>query len=177
MDFGKWVKDAIEIIKLDEDAIRRAASDDLATLPALLFIAIGGLASAVGSLNPIGIVGIILVPAMMAVWVGLLWIIAKMLGGTGEYLPQLRPIGLASAVNWITVIPILGPLLAVATSLWHLVVTVVTVKAVHNFSTGKAVAVVIIPLAVCGACLAGVVMMAVAAGVGAGIFEAFRNAN
>jgi hypothetical protein len=176
MDFQKWFEDALAIIKLDEDTIRRVASDEEATLPAIIFLAIGGLASAIGGLNPFAIVLIVLLPLFMAISNGILWFIAKLFGGTGEYLPQFRPIGIGSAINWISVIPFLGMILGLITALWHIAITVVTIKVVHDLSLGKAIAVVLTPLILCCSCFAVLMMLGMGSMLAGPLAEALGNA-
>lgn len=176
MDFAKWITETLAIIKLDEDAIRRAASDEEATLPAIIFIAIGGLASAIGGLNPFAIILIVLMPLFMAISNGILWFIAKLFGGTGEYLPQFRPIGLGSAINWVSVVPILGMFLAFITAIWHAAITVVTIKVVHDLSLGKAIAVVLTPLILCCTCIGVMMMLGMGSMLAGPLGEALRNA-
>lgn len=176
MDFKKWIEEAIAIAKLDEAAIARVAADDEATVPAFVFLVIGGLASAIGSLNPLALPFVVFVPIFVAIQAGIYLLIAKMLGGTGEYLPQLRPLGVGSAINWISVIPILGPMLAMITNVWFMVIAVMTIKVVHNLPIGKAIAVVLIPLVACCLCIGVAVAIAISAGVSAGMLDALKNA-
>ena len=57
-----------------------------------------------------------------------------------------RPLSFASLINWIAVVPVIGPIVSMIAALWLLVVNVVTIRDVHKLSTGKAVMVVLIPI-------------------------------
>ena len=161
MDFGKWIQETILILKLDEDAIRRAAADAEATLPAVVFAAIAGLAGGIGGLNIFGVILFpFLFPIFLGIGVGILWIIARLFGGTGEYMDQFRPTGLSYMAQWVQVVPLLGPIVGGLVGIYLIVVQVITVRTVHGLSTEKAIAVVLIPVVVC-CCLAVVGVMAV----------------
>ena len=136
------------ILKLDAQAIRDAAGDEELTASAVVVVAIAGVASAIGTLHIFP--GIITNPIMTVVGsfigVGILFLLAKLFGGTGDFLSYYRPIGLAYALQWITVIPVIGGFLGIITGIWMTVVTIVITREIHGFSTGKAALVVLIPL-------------------------------
>ncbi len=166
MNFGASIRRAWKIVTLDAAAVQEVAADPNATLPALIILAIGGALGGVGALNPIAIVvGAVLVPLIYFVWVGILFLLAKLFGGAGSYMPYYNSMGHGCGlVSWIGIIPILGALISLV---WGVVVGVVVTREVHRFSTGKAVAVVLIPVLLLLTC---VVILAVL--VGAAIFAA-----
>jgi len=149
LTFGEHFKKSIEILKLNQGAIKETAGDDNAMSMALLFIVISGIAGAIGTLNPFGIIIYPIVMLIMYfVWTGILHVIALLFGGKASYMNLFKPVGLAAVLGWIAVIPFIGPFLSMLVSLWAIVVYVIIVKSVYDFSTGKAVAVVLIPLAI-----------------------------
>jgi hypothetical protein len=92
--------------------------------------------------SPIGgIIGIL-------IWVGIIWIFSKMFKGGASYVQLLSAMSLAGLLSWLgilNIIPFLGSLVAFAAGIWSIVVTVIIVRKVNAISTGKAIAVVLIP--------------------------------
>jgi len=159
MTFGEYFKQGIELIKLNGDTAKKLAADEKAFLTAILFIVIGGLASAIGSLNLGALVaGPIAIIVMYFIIVGVFHLLAKLFGGKGTYMGLFRAMGIASILGWVTVVPIIGPILSPLVLIWSIVMDVVIIKNVHELSTGKAVWVVIIPLVIIG-----IIMIALAA--------------
>jgi hypothetical protein len=162
-DFKHYFKAGLEILQIKQNSIKKIAEDSKATTFAILFIALAGVASAIGTLN---LVGIIFAPVAILIgtfiWFGILHLFSKIFGGKGKYSEFYRAAGVGYVGMWLAVIPILGPFLVLIISLWYLVVYVNIVKVVHKLSTGKAIAVVAIPVAII-TILAFVVGMLVAA--------------
>jgi len=149
MTFTDYFKKGIEIVKLNAAAMTETAKDSGAFNMALLFIVLSGVAGAIGVLNPVGIIVFPIVALIWAfIWVGILHILARLFGGKAGYTELFNPMGLSSILGWIAVIPVIGPFLSGIAGLWGIVVTVVVVKSVHSLSTGKAAAVVLIPLVI-----------------------------
>ena len=145
--FGDYVKLAMEIVQLKGKSMDAVSKDKNAFKMAMLFIAIGGVASAIGSFNPIGIIlNPILAIVASFVGVGILHLIAKLFGGKAKYQELYSVIGLASILQWISIIPLLGMALGGIAGLWMMVVNVIAVKNMHKLSIGKAVIVVLIPV-------------------------------
>jgi hypothetical protein len=144
-----YLKQGIEIIKLDDKTATQVAKDEKSFAMAILFVALGGVASAIGMLNPIGIItGPIFTVGFFFVWIGILFLLARLFGGKGTYMELFRPAGIASVLTWVAVVPLLGVFLSMLASLWSIVVHIIIVRAVFKLSTGKAAAVVLIPIAV-----------------------------
>ncbi|MBN2457528.1 YIP1 family protein [Candidatus Woesearchaeota archaeon] len=171
MGFKEYVMQGIDILKLDSKAINKAAKDPDATKMALLFIAIAGVASAIGAWNFVGIIFVPIITVIMAfVSVGVLHLLAKLFGGSGSYMELFRPLGIAEIIMWITVIPFIGPILGSIVGIWFMVAAVVIIREVHKLSTGKAIMVVLIPvivvmlLLVVGIIIAGVAFFSMMGG-------------
>lgn len=166
MNFGVAIQRAWRMARLDGTAAQEVAADPAATLPALIILAIGGALGGVGALNPIAIVVLlVLVPLFYFVWTGILFLLAKVFGGQGGYMPYYNALGHGCGlVSWIGVIPFVGGLVSLV---WGTIVAVVVTREVHRLTTGKAAAVVLIPLLLLLTCL-----IIVAVIVGAAIFTA-----
>ncbi|MBP7148329.1 MAG: YIP1 family protein [Acidobacteria bacterium] len=147
-------------------ALREVAADANALIPALVILAIAGVAAGIGSLNPLMVVVfIVLVPLWSFVWVGILHLLSMLFGGKGGYMPFFQAYGHGvGLVNWVGVVPFVGGLVAMV---WGIIVSVVIVEEVHALPRGKAIAVVLIPLAVLLLCC-----VVVALTVGAAFFSA-----
>ncbi len=115
---------------------------------------------------------IISVPAGFFVWMGLLYLTAKLLfNGRGTFLQQSyasvlfqAPLGVLSAI--LAPIPVLG-LISFAIFIYSIVLQVFAVVAAHRLGGGKATAVVLLPAVVIGLliCAFGIVFLGVLLGV------------
>lgn len=162
MDFGKAFQRALGIVQLRADVIQDTAGDPTALVPGLVFLVIAGVLSGLAAFP----VGIILVPVVTlvfaAVIVGIVHLIAKLLGGQGGFGPLFQVYGHGNGLlGWtgvLGIIPFLGQLIALAVLIWGIVVMIVAVREVHRTTTGKAVAAVLIPIVVlivvCGGIIA-----------------------
>lgn len=177
MDLTKMFSDAIGVLTLKKDVIDRVSKDSeamghawiLLIVAAILsaigswlgtlllrnvmpgFGGIGGQAATIGTLFGSIIFGVIgaIVAAFIAV--GILWLVAKIFGGTGEYMTYFKTLMHIELLAWIMVlsfIPLLGGLLSIAVGIWALVAAIVVTQVVHKLSTGKAIATVLIPAAI-----------------------------
>jgi hypothetical protein len=110
---------------------------------------------------------------------GLVYLGARVFGGTGDfgtqtYLQSLLavPTGIVSGV--LSVIPCVGPLLALAVAVFAIILNVRAVKVTHNLTTGKAVAAVLVP-AILVAVLVGCLIAIVMATLAPVMFNTFQN--
>ncbi len=148
MGFVDYLKKGWEAVQLKRDAIEFLATDEKAFGPAIGILAIGGLAMAVGTFNP---VGIILFPIVFVIGafiaMGLMHLAATLIfGAGGDFKSLINVIGCASIIRWIAVVPFLGPTLTVLSGLWLLVVGVLTVEKTYKLDRGKSVVVVAVPV-------------------------------
>jgi hypothetical protein len=110
---------------------------------------------------------------------GLIYLIARAFGGTGDfgtqaYLQSLFtvPLGIVGAV--INLIPCVGCIAALALGIYQIVLSVRVIKVTHRLEQGKAVAVVLIPMVVLFLLvLCGVIFFTVV--VGAAVGDIFQN--
>jgi hypothetical protein len=110
---------------------------------------------------------VIFVPLFFVIWTGILFLFAKMFGGTGTFLQQsyaralyLVPLGLVVAV--LGLVPILGSLASAVLGIYGIVLNVFSVSASQRLSGGKATAVVLLPLAIGLVLLCGLFVLLVA---------------
>ena len=135
-----------EEVEKDPNAVGQAAT----------VIAIAALASFIGNVFRTGIaagIGILIATFIgYAVWTVLVVLIGTKLmpepGTKADFTEGFRVIGFAAApgvFNVLAIIPFLGPLISFAISLWMLVVMVVAVRSVLDYtSTGRAIIVCLI---------------------------------
>jgi hypothetical protein len=91
------------------------------------------------------------VPLSFLIGSGIYWLIARLLGGVGSYEHQTYLLGTFTAplmiVNGIvSIIPIAGGCVALLISIYTLVLTYFALKVSHNFTSGKAITTLLIPL-------------------------------
>jgi hypothetical protein len=149
MAFVDYIKDGIELIKLNTSVADKLAKDKAAFGMGVLFFAIAGVASAIGMLNFIGIVVMPILEVVGSfIGVGILHLLAMIFGGKAKFGQYYGVLGIGALISWISVIPIIGVFLSMLAGLWMIVMAIVITKTVHQLSTGKAAAVVLIPVAI-----------------------------
>jgi len=160
MTFGDYILQGAEILQIKPKAIREAAGDGKSLPFGVAFIAIAGVAMALGSWT---LPGLILFPLVLLARVALHTALIHFLstsgfGGQGTYAGLFRPVALSWLFDWVLVVglvvnfvPLLGPalmiLLGLVITLWKLVVDTVIVETVYGLERHKAIAVVGIVIA------------------------------
>ena len=87
----------------------------------------------------------LIVPIALFVWSGILHLCLLLVGGANEgYQATFRVVSYSSVTSLFNAIPFLGTI----ASLWGIVLTVIGLREVHNTSTGKSVAAVLMPVGV-----------------------------
>lgn len=155
IEFGRYLKKGLDIIRLRGDAAKEAAADSGALRPGLLIIAIGGLAVAIGALGQgqvstaleasflvlfAPVLNILLFSFFIAVFHGF----ARLLGGKATFPQYYRATSLAWVISWAQAVPVVGAIV----SLWSIPVNVVILKNVHGLSTLEACAVLALMMCV-----------------------------
>jgi len=150
MSFGDYLKKGWEVVKLNGEAIRELAEDEKAFGPAVGIVAISGVCWAIGALQPLGIIyGPILRLIGFFLFTGIVHFVATtFLGGSGEFRWFFAPIGCATLITWISIIPLLGVPLGVLAGLWVLVPSVLTLEKLYGLDRGKAIIAVITPIVI-----------------------------
>ena len=192
MDIGGYFKKGIALAMLKGEVAEEVAADEEAFVPALLFIAFPGLlggavlAVAVTAMGPMLMMAAPFlsgVPYMMLAFMfvvfGLtasifgslisagLWhlIATKVFKGEAKFLDYYQTLGIGGLVAWGGMVPYIGFLF----SIWSIMVSIVITKSVYGLSTGKAVAVILLPvllIAVLGIALAVLVPVMLMSGMG-----------
>ena len=115
---------------------------------------------------------IVSVPVGFFIGMGILFLVAKMFGGSGSFLQQAYafslfyvPIQLVSAI--VGLVPILGGLVSFVLGIYSIVLAVFAVSASQRLSTGKSVAVVLLPAVVVLLLFCGLIFLIIALIVGA----------
>lgn len=149
MRFGDYIRKGIEIVQLKRDAVRTLAEDREGLGPALGIVAIGGVCFAIGALSALGIIfmPIVRVIGFFVVIAIMHFVATSFMGGrTASMTGLFVPLGCASVISWIGIIPFIGPVLAFLTGIWLLVVGVITVEHVYQIDRTKAIIVVAVPV-------------------------------
>jgi hypothetical protein len=143
MEFGGYLQKGVQILQLDTDTIRQVYRDEDALLPAILFVALAGLASGVGQFSIRAmILGVVLMTLVSFVFVGLLHVLSRLFGGSATFLELYRPLGAAAPVHWVLAVPFIGPILGFLAALYCLVVAVVVVETTGELPRSKSLVVV-----------------------------------
>ena len=143
LDLGGYLQKGVQILQLDLKTIDALSRDEEALLPALLFFAVAGLANGAGQFSFRGMVfGPIVATLLSFVFVGLLSVLSRVFGGSGEFLDLYRPLGVAAPVFWVQAVPLLGPFLVCLALVYFAVVAVVVVERTGNLPRSKAIAIV-----------------------------------
>jgi hypothetical protein len=105
-----------------------------------------------GGLGGASLASIIMVPVGFLVSTGILYLIAKVLGGTGEfgryaYLNATFSAPLTILSSLLSVVPVLG-CLSIFISIYQIVLTYYSTKVEHDLTSGRALVVVLLPLIV-----------------------------
>lgn len=152
MDFQQIIDRVTRIVKLQPDAYTEVSADETATAPAFVVAVLASLLGGIGTaftnadfgIGSAIIGAIVFAPLGLLLVTGIFHLLAKMFGGSAEYMGLLRPLGHGYAPAALGIIPFVGLL----GSIWVLACSVIAVREVEGLSTGKAVAVVLIPAAI-----------------------------
>lgn len=137
--------------RLDIATYEDVEHDASATGQAAIVVIIVAIASAIGALgseDSAPFAALIVALLGWLVWSGITYLIGdKLLGGTATWGELLRTLGFAQAPGVLSVlgiIPILGGVVRFIVGIWILVAGVIAVRQALDFSTGKAVATVLL---------------------------------
>ena len=155
---------------LDVNTYEEVEADTTATGQAAGVVVMVAVAQAIGSAEA-GVMAALIggVAALVGwlIWAGLTYLIgAKLFDGTATWGELLRTLGFAQAPGLLYVlglIPALGMLISLAVGIWILVAGVIAVRQALDFSTGKAIATVLIGWVVMMVAIAFVGMMGLGA--------------
>ena len=148
--FVEYVKQALDIVQLKEDAIDRARGDEEAFTMGLVIIVLAGIGTAVGSMNPLGVVVFPVFYLVMAfVGAAILHLLATVaFGGEGQFVSFFRPFALAYVLAWVNLVWFLNVVLSPLAGLWMCVVWVICIEREYGLDRPRAIATVVIPVAI-----------------------------
>jgi hypothetical protein len=146
----------VGVMKADVKTFQEIEADPNAMGQAVTVILIGGVAALIGNIFRIGVIG-----GVMSLIITLisyaLWSLVVVLIGTkvmpepttkADFSEGFRVIGFTAApgvFNVLAIIPFLGPLISLFISIWMLIIGVIAVREVLDYSnTGRAIVVVVI---------------------------------
>ncbi len=163
MGFTEYLRKGVEMAKLRGEAAEEVAADENAFIPAMVMFALPMLLVEAGVLVFFSMGRMVLpFPGMTSkalaflcafnfllvlmpfAGVGILHLVAKAFKGEGGYYGYYQAMGVGSIVGWGGIIPYIG----IIFSIWSVVVNVVITKHVQKLTTGKAAAVVLMPVLV-----------------------------
>lgn len=178
--------DVLAILKLDKAAMERVAGRESEGISmALVYLAIGSIASAIGGIvlgytflgstirTPLvsGLIGAVISIVMAAVVIYVTNLVAeKLFKGKGKFPAFFRVLGYASLIKVVGILTIV-PLLSTIAGIWLLVVNYMALTVVHKLDTTNAVLTIIVTvvaMVVLGYLIAAVGLSAVMGGGGMG---------
>ena len=170
-NFVEYVKQSIDIIQRNEDAIDHARDDEGAFMMGLVIIALGGIAAGIGSVSaPVFVFSPILFIVAALVFAVILHLLATMLfKGEGEFIGFFRPYSLAFVLLWVNAIWILKSVLVLVAGFWLLVVTSSILERNYSLDRSQAIATVAIPVVVLSIMWTGLFATAIAAALFLGL--------
>lgn len=137
--------------RLDVATYEEVEHDASATGQAAVVVVIAAIAAAIGAIGDGGMNAFgALIGALLGwlVWAGITYLIGdKLLGGTASWGELLRTLGFAQApgvLNVLGIVPLLGGLVRFIVGVWILIAGVIAIRQALDFSTGKAIATVLL---------------------------------
>ena len=80
--------------------------------------------------------------------IGIIHLLAKLFGGQATFKELYNCLTISSVLRWLMVVPIVSIILGPIIGVWNIVISVIVVRKVHQLTTGKAIAVVLIPIVI-----------------------------
>lgn len=155
MGYADILRDAVDALQFEESGVRQLQNNvDSATF-GVVTVLLSGLASAIGTINPFGLL-IYPILSLLGVTIGVAayHLFAKLLGGEGSFKDLFSVLSNGQVILWISVIPILGPLLGFLATLYYLAFSVFAIKTVYDLSVVKSVFVLLLPTIIIGVLVA-----------------------
>ncbi|MEM4347182.1 MAG: YIP1 family protein [Candidatus Altiarchaeota archaeon] len=150
MPFIDNIKRSVAALFFNEKLIVEISNDEKATNYGFLTLVIAGIASAIATLDPIGLI-IYPISIIISFFVGysIYHLIAKfLLGGQATGVQYFRALSNVFVVYWFTFIPIIGIFLQFIAGLWILALNIFILNKVHKLSMVKAVLLGLLPIIV-----------------------------
>lgn len=151
MSYTGILKDTLSALQFEKDGVKQIQSNPDAVTYGIITLILAGVASAIGMLNPIGIIANPIGSLIgAAIGTGITHLFAKLFGGQGSYRDFFAVTTNAQLLLWISVIPIVGPILSGIAGLYLLVFYVFAIKEVYSLSVAKSILVLILPAIIIG---------------------------
>lgn len=153
MGFLNSVKQGIEIVKLNRNAISEVAKDKYATNYGLIVLIIAGLLAVALRYNEISYIGLLIVSpiffiVVMAAITTIIQIFIRLLHGPVRYKQLFKVLSISAVMCWLWIfvtVPVVGMILKLAVLIWGVVVSIVAVEVVYRIKPARAIAAVLIP--------------------------------
>lgn len=148
MSFIDNVKRSVSALFFNENLLVEISDDEKATTHGVLTLIIAGIATAIATLSPIGLIlnpiGLIIV---FFIVYSISHLIAKfLLGGQATGTQYFRALSNAFVIYWFTFIPFVGIFLQIIAGLWLLALNIFILNKVHKLSMAKAVILGLLPI-------------------------------
>lgn len=132
-------------MRLEVDAIDEVAADESSSAAGIVFVVVAGLAMAMGTL--VLVPGVVVFPIVLLIEAlvvgGILHLIATVgFKGNSDFVRFFRVYCATYVLRWVTVVPLLGPMIAWLAWLWQMVTTAFVVERVYGLERGRAFATV-----------------------------------
>lgn len=92
------------------------------------------------------------------VWAGIYYLFALLFEGKGDYIDTFKVLAYSSAPGVFSFVPFIGWI----ASIYSIILTIIGIKVKHKLTTGKSVAVVILPIFILTILIVGVIFMILA---------------
>lgn len=155
MTFTRNFRLALQLFKLDEKAMQELSKQKDAGWWGLLFITIAGFCFGISTLivkPKAGIAVLLGGPVLMIITtfigIGILFYLARLIGGKGTFHNYYRAYSHMYVLNWIAIIPFVGPFLSSLLGVWQVIIAIYVTKAALHLKLGKAAAVVLVPIVI-----------------------------
>lgn len=142
MDYASYLQKGMQILQLDKSAVAEVSRDEDALVPAMVFFGLAGLANGAAQFSFRGMIfGAIVAALLSFVIVGLLNVLARLFGGTANFLELYRSLGVAAPIFWVLVVPTIGPFLGFLAVVYYSVVAESVVEQTAELPRPKSIAV------------------------------------
>ena len=146
MSYTDSLQDTLQALQFEEDGVRALQNNGDAVTYGIITAIIAGLATAIGTLNPLGIItNPISYLIGLAIGSGITHLFAKLFGGQGSYRDIFAVMSNATLAYWVAVIPILGWFLSILVGLYMIAFSVYAIMTVYDLSVVKSILVLILP--------------------------------
>ncbi|GEM_PF-6740042 len=149
MSLASHLKDAFGAVTFDTVSIKRLAKDKASFGYGILILALAGVASGISILSFWwAIIAPFVAVICTFIGVGVMHALSLLFGGKGKYRELFHALSHTAVLNWSMAVPFIGVFFGIIANIWRLIAAVPIIQAVHKLPRDKAVAVVLIPVAI-----------------------------